>query len=90
MDEFYVWLEGRDMIPRIQEVKESAVEDLYLRIHKVLGRLPLEQKEKEQLKETIDTAAGKVIMKLIFGLRDNLNKNEFMDCLEGLEEIYGE
>ena len=46
--------------------------------------------EKEQLKETIDTAAGKVIMKLIFGLRDNLNKNEFMDCLEGLEEIYGE
>ena len=70
MDEFYVWLEGRDMIPRIQEVKESAVEDLYLRIHKVLGRLPLEQKEKEQLKETIDTAAGKVIMKLIFGLRD--------------------
>lgn len=90
MDEFYVWLEGRDMIPRIQEVKESAVEDLYLRIHKVLGRLPLEQKEKEQLKQTIDTAAGKVIMKLIFGLRDNLNKNEFMDCLEGLEEIYGE
>ncbi|MCU6763332.1 Glutamyl-tRNA reductase [uncultured Roseburia sp.] len=90
MEEFYSWLQGRDMIPRIQEVKASAVEDLYLRIHKVLGRLPLEEEQKKALKNSIDTAAGKVIMKLIFGLRDSLDKEEFLDCLEGLEEVYDE
>lgn len=90
MDEFYVWLEGRDMIPRIQEVRESAVEDLYLRIHKELRKLPIESGQKEHLKKTIDTAAGKVITKMIFGLRDHLNKNEFLDCLKGLEDIYEE
>lgn len=88
MEEFYAWLQGRDMIPRIQEIKDCAVEDLYLRIHKVLGKLPLEELQKEQLKKTIDTAAGKVIMKMIFGLRDTLDKQEFLDCLEGLEEVY--
>ena len=88
MEEFYAWLQGRDMIPRIQEIKDCAVEDLYLRIHKVLGKLPLSDAQKEQLKGTIDTAAGKVIMKMIFGLRDTLDQQEFLDCLEGLEEVY--
>lgn len=90
MEEFYSWLQGRDMIPRIQEVKACAVEDLYLRIHKVLGKLPLEEEQRKTLKDSIDTAAGKVIMKLIFGLRDSLDKEEFLDCLEGLEEVYDE
>ena len=31
MEEFYVWFNGRDMIPRIQEIREEAVTDLNLR-----------------------------------------------------------
>ena len=36
MNEFFQWLEGRDIIPRIQEIKADAVEDLNLRIEKNL------------------------------------------------------
>lgn len=90
MDEFYVWLNGRDVIPRIQEIKEEAVTDLNLRLHKILHKLPLSEEEREDLEKSIDTAAGKVVTKMIFGLRDTLDQKEFLDCVEGLEKLYEE
>ena len=90
MDEFYVWLNGRDVIPRIQEIKEEAVTDLNLRLHKILHKLPLSEEERKDLEKSIDTAAGKVVTKMIFGLRDTLDQKEFLDCVEGLEKLYEE
>jgi glutamyl-tRNA reductase len=90
MEDFYVWLQSRDVIPRIQEIKTDAVNDLYLRLHKILNKLPLESDEKKSLEKAINTAAGKVVTKMIFGLRDALEENEFLDCVEGLEKLYEE
>ena len=90
MDEFYQWLDGRDIIPRIQEIKAEAVNDLNLRIAKILKSTPMEDSHRKKLLETVDTAAGKVINKLIFGLRDSLNQEAFLECVEGLEKIYEE
>ena len=42
MNEFFQWLEGRDIIPRIQEIKADAVEDLNLRIEKIFRKTPME------------------------------------------------
>ena len=89
-DEFYDWYDGRDLIPRIQEIKEDAVTDLELRIHKILGKLPLEEKEREELRRSIETAAGKVVNKMMFGLKDSLEKDTFLACVEGLEKLYEE
>ena len=89
-DEFYDWYDGRDLIPRIQEIKEDAVTDLELRIHKILGKLPLEEKEREELRRSIETAAGKVVNKMMFGLKDSLEKVTFLACVEGLEKLYEE
>ncbi len=88
MDEFYQWLEGRDIIPRIQEIQTEAVHDLELRIHKILQKTPMEEKDREKLQHTIETAAGKVVNKLIFGLRDSLEKDAFLECVAGLEKVY--
>ena len=41
MDEFYAWLNGRDLIPRIQEIQQDAVTDLNLRIRKIIRKLPM-------------------------------------------------
>lgn len=90
MNEFYNWLDGRDLIPRIQEIKSDAVTDLYLRIHKILGKLPLEEEDKEELRNSIETAAGKVVNKMMFGLKDSLRKETFLECVEGLEKLYEE
>ena len=72
MKEFYDWFNGRDIFPRIEEIKADAVEDLNLRITKILKKTPMEQKDRESLLRAIDTAAGKVVNKMIFGLRDSL------------------
>ncbi len=88
MKEFYDWFNGRDIFPRIEEIKADAVEDLNLRITKILKKTPMEQKDRESLLKAIDTAAGKVVNKMIFGLRDSLEQEAFLDCVEGLEKIY--
>ena len=67
MNEFFQWLEGRDIIPRIQEIKADAVEDLNLRIEKIFRKTPMEDSDRKPEK-AVDTAAGKVVNKLIFGL----------------------
>ena len=75
---------------RIQEIKADAVEDLNLRIEKIFRKTPMEDSDRENLKKAVDTAAGKVVNKLIFGLRDSLNQDAFLECVEGLEKLYEE
>lgn len=88
MEEFYQWLDGRNIIPRIQEIRDDAVNDLNLRIMKILNNIPMDDGDREKLLTAVDTAAGKVVNKLIFGLRDNLNQDAFLECVAGLERIY--
>lgn len=90
MEEFYQWLDGRDVIPRIQEIKTEAVHDFNLRIAKILKNTPMEESDREKLTKAVDMAAGKVVSKLIFGLRDSLNQEAFLECVSGLEKIYEE
>ena len=63
MAEFFQWLDGRDVIPRIQEIKAEAVQDLNLRIEKILKKTPMQEEDRVQLLEAVDTAAGKVVNK---------------------------
>lgn len=90
MEEFYVWYNARDLIPRIQNIKTEAVQDLNLRIMKILRKTPMEEEDRENLLNAIDTAAGKVVNKMMFGLRDFLGQEEFVNCVEGLEKLYEE
>ena len=89
-EEFYSWYNGRDLIPRIQEIKADAVEDLNMRIMKILRKTPMEEKDRENLLNAIDTAAGKVVNKMMFGLKDFMKEEEFINCVEGLEKLYEE
>lgn len=88
MEEFYVWYECRDMVPKIREIKKSAVTDLDLRLHKILRSLPIEEAERAVLQKQIGTAAGKVVNKMMFGLRDTVSQKVFRECIEGLEKVY--
>lgn len=90
MEDFYSWYEGHDLIPRIQGIKEEAVQDLNLRILKTLRKTPMEEGDREKLLTAIDKAAEKVVNKMVFGLKDSLKQEEFRNCVEGLEKLYGE
>lgn len=87
MREFHDWRSGRDVIPQIQKIKEHMVEDLNLRIEKAYRRAPLEEKDREALLQSVDTAAGKVITKMMFGLKESVPKETFLECLGALEKL---
>lgn len=90
IEDFYNWYQGRELIPRIQEIKAEAVEDFNLRIMKILRKTPMEDTAREELLQAMDHAAGNVVNKMIFGLRDFLEPKEFISCVEGLERLYEE
>ena len=88
MEEFYVWYECRDMIPKILGIKKNAVVDLDLRIQKIIRDLPMEEQQQKALQQSIETAASKVVNKMMFGLRDTISRKAFRECVEGLEKVY--
>ena len=88
--EFYSWYEGRDLIPRIQKIKEEAAVDLEVRLTKKLQQLPVEANEREELKEDILQASMRAVNKMLFGLRDEISRKAFLECLDGLEKVYKE
>ncbi len=90
MEEFFDWYEGRDVIPRIQGIKEAAARDLEARLSKKLQHLSVEENVRENLKQEIFGAAQRAVNKLLFGLRDEVSRQTFLECLDGLESVYGE
>ena len=90
LEEFFSWYSGRDLIPRIQEIQKDAAQDLELRLGKIIRKLPLEADEQEKLRQNIRSAAQKVVNKMMFGLRDVMDQEAFLECVEGLEKLYEE
>ena len=88
MEEFEQWYECRDVIPKIQEIKENAVQDFNWRLQKVMRELPMESEKKMELKEEMSSAAGKVIAKMLFTHRDNVPQENFRECVEALSQLY--
>lgn len=88
IEEFYDWYEGRNLAPRIQNIKELAAKDMEVRLTKKLARLPVTKEEREELEEDILQASMKAVNKMLFGLRGNVSGRTFLECLDGLEKVY--
>ena len=89
IEEFFNWYEGRDIVPRIQSIKEEAAADVEARLTKKLQHLPVEAKELEELKQEILQASMRAMNHMLFGLRDEVSSRTFLECLDGLEKVYG-
>ena len=64
--------------------------DLELRLQKKLRELPVEEEVRAQLREDIESAAVRTMNKLLFGLRDGVERKTFRESLGCLEKIYEE
>lgn len=90
IDEFELWLTGRNMLPKIHKIQDAAAEDMYLRVLHTLKKDEQEELIGESLMEAVESAAAKVTGKLLFGIRDMVGTQEFEDCIRGLEKLYEE
>lgn len=88
MEEFFIWYDCMDVIPKIQMLKREIGADVVARLQKPLRELPVEDAQRKQLRTEIDGAAERAVNKLLFGLRDGLDPNTLRVCLGCLEELY--
>lgn len=87
--EFYNWLNERDVIPRIRFIQDEAATDVNLRLHKIIRKSSMEDKEQKKMEDSIHASTAKVINKMLFGLKEHMDEEAFFQCIRGLEKLYG-
>lgn len=88
--EFYEWYEGQDVVPRIQKIREVAAVDVGGRMTPVMRKVPLEDAQKKKLGKEIEGASGRMMNRLLFGMRSRLSEEVFAECLRAMEETMAE
>jgi glutamyl-tRNA reductase len=88
VDEFIKWFEGRDIMPRIEKIKEAAAHDLMVRLDRPVGKLLKDEQLQREVETSVETSAVKMVNKLIFGLRDEVSPEAFLACVTALEKLY--
>jgi len=85
-DDFENWYYFRELVPKINDISALAALDITGRIYKSIQRLDIDAREQEQLRRLVENASVKVVGKLMFGLRENLDRDKWQDCIQGLEK----
>lgn len=86
IEKFLTWYEYRNIIPNIKRISSAVSADTILRVRKTLKMYP--KNEQHFLEKTIERAVGKVMDKLIFGLRSQVELCDFYQCIKGFETVY--
>ena len=82
---FYAWYEGRDVVPRIQELKYIAAENVAARMAPAFRRACLAGDAREHLAQEIEGASSRMMNHLLFGMRTRLSEEVFRECLGAME-----
>lgn len=83
--EFKDWYECRDLIPRMQQIGCLAAEEICWRMGRGMGQFSIEEQDK--INGMLKESAQKVIDKMLYTLRDELQGEELLKCLKILEHI---
>lgn len=84
-ENFYAWYEGRDVVPRIQALKDAAADNVMARLAPAMRRAALEGLLRSNLEEEIEGSASRMMNHLLFGMRSRLPEDTFRECLSAME-----
>lgn len=90
LKEFRRWYECGDLVPVIQQISAQASKDVELRLKKPLRQIQIADKEREELENAVQMAASKVMNKILFGLKEQLDVSTWRECVEAAARIYPE
>ncbi|MCD2491790.1 glutamyl-tRNA reductase [Lacrimispora sp. NSJ-141] len=82
--EYEQWYEFREFVPVVKGISKTAGEDASARLRKELKRLGLTLEVREELERAIEKSVSKVVAKLCYGLREELEQDAWKLCLDGL------
>ena len=86
---FISWYECRDLIPATGRIADYMAREVDLRVGSLVRDMGLDDGQNEKLTRAVDTAAGKVLRKLLFAVRDTAGVDVFRSCVEAMETTYG-
>lgn len=84
-EDFISWYYFREWVPAVQIISAMTGELTSNKLNKIYKSLELSKEEKGVLKENIEEAAEKAVAKLVYGLREHLEREKWEDCILALE-----
>ena len=90
VEEYISWYECKDFIPKIQTIGKAAGRDVAWRTGQAFGKVEIDTDTRETLEASIQSAAAKVVDKLLFTLRDTADTETLRACLEAFSQAYPE
>lgn len=84
-EEFLSWYHFRKWIPTVKRVSTATGSMTNDKLTKVYKKLELSLEEKNALKGQVEEAMEKSVAKLIFGLRDHLEREKWNDLMHALD-----
>ena len=87
IETFLDWYAGRNCVPQIQQINHAVGLDTVARMIPYLKQVPLEQEEKEKLKQEITGASERMMNHILFSMRTRLKEDSFLDVMAAMQEI---
>ncbi|MBQ9031592.1 MAG: glutamyl-tRNA reductase [Parasporobacterium sp.] len=84
---FYDWFDSKDLISRIDQLKEFAGEDVVIRMTPVFRHSGLDEESRRALAGEIKGASARMANHLLFRLKETLPEPKFREVLDSLAEI---
>lgn len=82
--EFKNWYECRTLVPKIQQIGETAADDICWRMGR--GLQQFSQNEQACIRTMVKESSQKTVDRMLFALRDELSAAELQHCMQILEQ----
>ncbi|MBR5429556.1 MAG: glutamyl-tRNA reductase [Firmicutes bacterium] len=89
-EDFYNWYDGRDLVPRIQTLKETAARYVNAGMSSAYRRRPELTEHRDELEQAVDQASRRMMNRLLFGMRSRLPDSVFSECLQAMEQVFAD
>lgn len=83
--DFINWYHIRNLAPKVNEIGEVVGELTDCKLTKVYKNINISEDDKDFLQSSVQAAAKKAVSKIIFGLRENMEIEQYNQLLQALE-----
>lgn len=85
--EFEKWYDFRKWIPLVKHIVAETGEEISWRLQKQVKAINLTESDAEILSASVEESAEKSVAKLLYGLRDYLDKGQLECCMNALKQV---
>ena len=87
LEKFEAWQACRDLIPQVEALGAYMAREVDFRIGPAVRGLALTREQDRSLTQAVESAAGHVLKKLMFAVRDEAGAEVLRQCLAAMEQV---